>query len=93
MFEIFLAFVEMQDQTIAIVTEVCETNKSKQIQPDTQSVCLLLLNIVEMALYLEHCVSQICGIRPVLGRVEDFSKQMRYLVRGIYFCALFQKNA
>ncbi|XP_048491889.1 uncharacterized protein LOC104903976 isoform X2 [Beta vulgaris subsp. vulgaris] len=72
----------LQDQTIAIVTEVCETNKSKQIQPDTQSVCLLLLNIVEMALYLEHCVSQICGIRPVLGRVEDFSKQMRYLVRA-----------
>ncbi|XP_057518162.1 uncharacterized protein LOC130799071 isoform X1 [Amaranthus tricolor] len=72
----------LQDQTIAIVTEICEANKSKQIQQDTQSVCLLLLNIAEMALYLEHCVSQICGIRPVLGRVEDFSKQMRFLARA-----------
>ncbi|XP_021753127.1 uncharacterized protein LOC110718576 isoform X2 [Chenopodium quinoa] len=72
----------LQDQTIAIVTEVCESNRSKQIQPDTQAVCLLLLKIVEMALYLEHCVSQICGIRPVMGRVEDFSKQMRFLVRA-----------
>ncbi|XP_056698928.1 uncharacterized protein [Spinacia oleracea] len=72
----------LQDQTIAIVTEVCETDKSKQIQPNTQAVCLLLLKIVEMALYLEHCVSQICGIRPVMGRVEDFSKQMRFLVRA-----------
>ncbi|KAL2937209.1 hypothetical protein RDABS01_020658 [Bienertia sinuspersici] len=72
----------LQDQTIAIVTEVCETNQSKQIQPETQSVCLLLLKIVDMALYLEHCVSQICGIRPVMGRVEDFSKQMRLLVRA-----------
>lgn len=72
----------LQDQTIAIVTEVCEANKSKQIQPDTQAVCLLLLKIVEMALYLEHCVSQICGIRRVMGRVEDFSKQMRFLVRA-----------
>lgn len=80
--EHFHAFIDIQDQTIAIVTEVCETDKSKQIQPNTQAVCLLLLKIVEMALYLEHCVSQICGIRPVMGRVEDFSKQMRFLVRG-----------
>lgn len=72
----------LQDQSFAIVTEVCEANKSKQIQPDAQGACLLLLKILEMALYLELCVSHICGIRPVLGRVEEFSKEMRSLVKA-----------
>ena len=37
---------------------------------------------MEMALYLELCVLQICGMRPVLGRVEDFSKEVKKLIRG-----------
>jgi nuclear pore complex protein Nup188 len=37
---------------------------------------------MEMALYLELCVLQICGIRPVLGRVEDFSKEVKLLLKG-----------
>lgn len=37
---------------------------------------------MEMALYLELCVLQICGMRPVLGRVEDFSKEVKKLMRG-----------
>lgn len=37
---------------------------------------------MEMALYLELCVLQICGIRPVLGRVEDFSKEVKLLMKG-----------
>lgn len=72
----------MQDQATAIVTELCEANKLKQIQKDVQNVCCLLLQIMEMALYLELCVLQICGIRPVLGRVEDFSKEVKHLMRG-----------
>ncbi|KDP27581.1 hypothetical protein JCGZ_19586 [Jatropha curcas] len=70
----------LQDQAVAIVSEVCNANKSKQIHPEIQSVCLLLLQIMEMALYLELCVLQICGIRPVLGRVEDFSKEVKLLL-------------
>lgn len=54
----------------------------KQVHPEIQSICLLLLQIMEMALYLELCVVQICGIRPVLGRVEDFAKQVELLMRG-----------
>lgn len=72
-----------QDQGIAIVYELCEANKLKQVQSEMQAVCILLLQITEMALYLEFCVSQICGIRPVLGRVEDFSKELKLLMRGI----------
>ncbi|RVW38548.1 hypothetical protein CK203_075512 [Vitis vinifera] len=72
----------LQDQAIAIVTELCEANKLKKIEPEVQSTCLLLLQIMEMALYLEQCVSQICGIRPVLGRVEDFSKEVVLLIRA-----------
>ncbi|KAK6240816.1 hypothetical protein QQP08_007669 [Theobroma cacao] len=72
----------IQDQAIAIVTELCETNKLKQIHYELQRVCLLLLQIMEMALYLELCVLQICGIRPVLGRVEDLSKELKFLIKA-----------
>ncbi|KAL9253348.1 hypothetical protein AKJ16_DCAP10515 [Drosera capensis] len=40
------------------------------------------LQVTEMSLYLELCVSQICGIRPVLGRVEDFSKEIKSFFRA-----------
>ncbi|XP_038706390.1 uncharacterized protein LOC120001936 isoform X2 [Tripterygium wilfordii] len=73
----------LQDQASAIVSEVCETNKSKHIHAATQSVCHLLLQIMEMALYLELCVLQICGIRPVLGRVEGFSKEIKLLFKAM----------
>ncbi|KAK9129506.1 hypothetical protein Sjap_009993 [Stephania japonica] len=71
----------LQDQAIAIVTELCETNKSEQMLPEAQSVCFLLLQITEKALFLELSVSQICGIRPALGRVEDFSKGIKTLLQ------------
>ncbi|XP_020110275.1 uncharacterized protein LOC109725483 isoform X2 [Ananas comosus] len=67
----------LQDQAITIVTEVCEANKSKSLQKEVESMCLLLLQTLEKSLYLELCVSHSCGIRPVLGRVEDFSKQIK----------------
>ncbi|XP_012436343.1 uncharacterized protein LOC105762916 [Gossypium raimondii] len=72
----------IQDQAIAIVTELCETNRSKQIQSEVQQVCLLLLQTIEMALYLELCVLQICGIKPMLGRVEDVSKEVKLLMKA-----------
>ncbi|KAK4437676.1 hypothetical protein Salat_0101600 [Sesamum alatum] len=72
----------LQDQGIAIITELCEANKMKQLAPEIKEVCLLLLQITVMALYLEFCVIQICGIRPVLGHTETFSKEFRLLVRA-----------
>nr|XP_011457925.1 PREDICTED: uncharacterized protein LOC101300415 [Fragaria vesca subsp. vesca] len=72
----------LQDQAIAIITEVCEANRVKEIQIEVQSICCLLLQIMEMAMYLELCVHQICGIRPVLGRVEDFSKEVKLLIKA-----------
>lgn len=72
----------LQDQAIAIVTEVCEANQStKPILPETESVCLLMLQILEKSLYLELCVSQSYGIRPVLGRIEVFSKGFQVLLQ------------
>lgn len=73
----------LQDQAITIVTELCEANKAKQIEPEIQTICGLLLKIMEMSLHLELCVSQICGIRPVLGRVEDFSKSVKFLLKAM----------
>lgn len=72
----------LQDQAVAIVTELCEANRSERIPSEIKGVCCLLLQIMEMALYLELCVVQICGIRPVLGRVEDFSKDLKLLIRA-----------
>ncbi|KAL2537742.1 hypothetical protein Fot_19133 [Forsythia ovata] len=72
----------LQDQGIVIVTELCEANKMKQLTPEIRGVCLLLMQITIMALYLEFCVIQICGMRPVLGRVENFSKELRLLIRA-----------
>ncbi|XVE48907.1 hypothetical protein DITRI_Ditri01bG0039400 [Diplodiscus trichospermus] len=72
----------IQDQAIAIVSELCETNRLKQIHSEIQRLCLLLLETTEMALHLELCVLHICGIRPVLGRVEDFSKEVKLLMKA-----------
>ncbi|XP_057475806.1 uncharacterized protein LOC130763817 [Actinidia eriantha] len=72
----------LQDQGIKIVCELCEANKLKQVSTQIQGVCILMLQITEMALYLEFCVSQICGIRPVLGHIEDFSKEIKSLMKA-----------
>lgn len=74
-------FFWVQDQAIAIVAELCEANKTS-VSPQIENICNLLLQVIEMALQLELCVLQICGIRPVLGRVEDFSKEIRTLFGG-----------
>lgn len=71
----------LQDQALSIISELGNSNKTRQMQPEIQTVCELLLQILEMALYLELCVLHICGIRPVLGRVEDFSKVFKSFVR------------
>ncbi|KAJ4826105.1 hypothetical protein Tsubulata_010953 [Turnera subulata] len=73
----------LQDQAVAIVLELCEANNLKQVEPEIQSVCVLLLQIMEMALYLELCVLRTCGIRPVSGRVEDFGKEVKLLFRAM----------
>ncbi|KAL3515020.1 hypothetical protein ACH5RR_021922 [Cinchona calisaya] len=72
----------LQDQGIIIVTELCEANKSKLVTPAIQDICQLLLQISVMSLHLELCVIQICGMRPVLGRAEDFLKEFRLLIRA-----------
>ncbi|KAK4375118.1 hypothetical protein RND71_005795 [Anisodus tanguticus] len=73
----------LQDHGISIVTELCEANKLKQVASEIQGVCILLLQITVMALYLEFCVVQICGMRPVHGRVEDFSKEFHALAKAM----------
>ncbi|KAJ8512137.1 hypothetical protein OPV22_002571 [Ensete ventricosum] len=73
----------LQDQAIAIVTELCKSSKPNSIEPETQSVCCLLLQMLERSLYLELCVSQTCGIRPVLGRIEDFTKDIKGLIHVV----------
>ncbi|CAA3029292.1 Hypothetical predicted protein [Olea europaea subsp. europaea] len=54
----------------------------KQLTSEIRNACLLLMQITIMALYLEFCVVQICGMRPVLGHIENFSKELRLLMRA-----------
>jgi nuclear pore complex protein Nup188 len=72
----------LQDQVVSIVTEVLEANVSTALNTETERVCQLLLVILETSLYMELCVSQSCGIRPVMGRFEDFSKGIKAMVHG-----------
>ncbi|KAJ7967200.1 Nucleoporin protein [Quillaja saponaria] len=65
-----------QDQAIAIVTELCEARNTK-IPLDIQNVCLGVLE--KWLCAWNSCLLQICGIRPVLGRVEDFSNEVKRL--------------
>ncbi|CAN1748751.1 Nucleoporin NUP188, partial [Linum perenne] len=68
----------LQDQAVAIICDICATNAADH---ELQSISLILIQILEMALYLELSVLQICGIRPVLGRVDDFSKGAKQLFK------------
>nr|ABB46778.2 expressed protein [Oryza sativa Japonica Group] len=72
----------LQDQVVSIVTEVLEANVSTALNTETERVCQLLLVILETSLYMELCVSQSCGIRPVMGRFEDFSKGIKAMVHA-----------
>ncbi|XP_059074406.1 uncharacterized protein LOC131045463 isoform X2 [Cryptomeria japonica] len=73
-------FHGLQDQAFNIVTELCSSRKQDPIEPQIQSVCLLLLRIMEQSLYLELCVTRICGISPVSVRLDDFSKEYKSLI-------------
>ncbi|XP_042430044.1 uncharacterized protein LOC122016720 isoform X2 [Zingiber officinale] len=82
----------IQDQAIAIVSEVCGANKQIPMEPEKESLCLMLLQMLEKSLYLEFSLSQFCGIKPVLGRVEDFSKEIEGLMQAVEHHTQF-KNA
>lgn len=73
----------LQDQVVCIVTEIFEANGSSTLNPETEKVCQLLLVTLETSLYMELCVSQSCGIRPVLGRLEDFCKGIKAMLQAI----------
>uniref|UniRef100_A0A1D1YTL0 Nucleoporin NUP188 n=1 Tax=Anthurium amnicola TaxID=1678845 RepID=A0A1D1YTL0_9ARAE len=80
----------IQDQSISIIVDICLANRSREIQPESQFLCHLLLQILEKSLYLELCVSHSCGIRPVSGRIEDFSKEIKMLMRVADECPSFK---
>ncbi|KAH0871868.1 LOW QUALITY PROTEIN: hypothetical protein HID58_078890 [Brassica napus] len=67
----------LQDQATAIVAELCDNYK--EVPNEVKKLCLLLLQITEKSLYLELCV---CRIHQVFGRVDNFSKDFKKLVKG-----------
>ncbi|XP_023634022.1 uncharacterized protein LOC17879317 isoform X2 [Capsella rubella] len=72
----------LQDQATAIVAELCDNYKSKAVPDEVKKLCLLLIQTTEMSLYLELCVVQVCRIHPVFGRVDNFSKELKKLVKA-----------
>ncbi|XP_010555238.1 PREDICTED: uncharacterized protein LOC104824773 isoform X2 [Tarenaya hassleriana] len=73
----------LQDQAMEIVREMCEKYRGKEVPVEVKELCLSLLQTTEMALYLELCVVQICKIRPVLGRVDNFSQEFKKLMKAV----------
>ncbi|ESQ53118.1 hypothetical protein EUTSA_v10024188mg [Eutrema salsugineum] len=71
----------LQDQAMAIVAELCDNYSPKEVPDEVKKLCLLLLQMTEMSLYLELCVVQVCRIHPVFGRVDNFSKDFKKLVK------------
>ncbi|CAN8276683.1 unnamed protein product [Cochlearia groenlandica] len=72
----------LQDQATAIVTELCENYRSKEVPEEVKKLCLMLMKMKEMSLYLELCVVQVCRIHPVFGRVDNFSKDFKKLLKA-----------
>ncbi|XP_010446392.1 PREDICTED: uncharacterized protein LOC104729180 isoform X1 [Camelina sativa] len=72
----------LQDQATAIVAELCDNYRSKEVPDEVKKLCLLLIQTTEMSLYLELCVVQVCRIHPVFGRVDNFSKDLKKLVKA-----------
>ncbi|CAN7027598.1 unnamed protein product [Brassica rapa subsp. trilocularis] len=70
----------LQDQATAIVAELCDNYK--EVPNEIKKLCLLLLQITEKSLYLELCVVQVCRIHQVFGRVDNFSKDFKKLVKA-----------
>lgn len=70
----------LQDQAIAIVAELCDNYR--EVPNEVKELCLLLLQITEKSLYLELCVVQVCRIHQVFGRVDNFSKDFKKLVKA-----------
>lgn len=60
-----------------------DANKSRSLDMEIERVCVLLVEILDRSLYLELCVSYLCGVRPVLGRVEDFSREIKPMMHGM----------
>ncbi|CAH8273756.1 unnamed protein product [Arabidopsis lyrata] len=72
----------LQDQFTGIVAELCDNYRSKEVPDEVKKLCLLLIQTTEMSLYLELCVVQVCRIHPVFGRVDNFSKDLKKLVKA-----------
>ncbi|BBM99100.1 nuclear pore complex protein Nup188 [Marchantia polymorpha subsp. ruderalis] len=66
----------LQDQVVAIVTEVCGKPPNKA----ALEVSRLLLSILEMTLYLEVCIVRTCGVGAQPMRSDDFGKDYKAML-------------
>ncbi|OAE22984.1 hypothetical protein AXG93_653s1010 [Marchantia polymorpha subsp. ruderalis] len=69
----------LQDQVVAIVTEVCGKPPNKA----ALEVSRLLLSILEMTLYLEVCIVRTCGVGAQPMRSDDFGKDYKAMLLGM----------
>lgn len=70
----------LQDQVMSVITDICGRRSMAPIKKEAQKACCILLSIMERALFLEVCVSRICGMSPLSVRSEDFSKEFKALL-------------
>uniref|UniRef100_A0A0E0QWC8 Uncharacterized protein n=1 Tax=Oryza rufipogon TaxID=4529 RepID=A0A0E0QWC8_ORYRU len=78
----FLDLAHFPELPMPDILHGLQANVSTALNTETERVCQLLLVILETSLYMELCVSQSCGIRPVMGRFEYFSKGIKAMVHA-----------
>jgi nuclear pore complex protein Nup188 len=68
-----------QDQAMSVITDIC---RKKSMESERQQACILMISILEKALFLELCVLRLCGIGPSTARSEDFVREFKRLLEG-----------
>ncbi|KAJ7540471.1 hypothetical protein O6H91_10G016600 [Diphasiastrum complanatum] len=79
----------LQDQVMAVLTEICSAGGDKMAK-EVHHVCYLLLGILEKTLYLEACLFHIYGICPLSLRSDDFSREYKALLTAAQGCQFME---
>ena len=77
-----ITFAAFQDQAISVITDICSRSEPERGQSERHQACILMINILDKALFLEICVSRICAMGPSSARSDDFMREFKRLLEG-----------
>ena len=76
------SITDFQDQAISVITDICSRSKTERGSSEQHQACILMINILDRALFLEICVSRICAMGPSSARSDDFMREFKRLIEG-----------